>query len=140
MTIHGHQFSLRGRSLCTAPNCLTEILGCLRQIHLARTTVTKRLYYACSQAVTHPSIPYKSNSKTLPSLPSKANPLILHAVHSYNLQSAHPGRRRRAIQHSCFITLSTGSEIGLKMTSTETYFFLKINFSGAEHLEPFVQA
>jgi hypothetical protein len=24
----------------TAPNCLTEILGCLRQFHLARTTVT----------------------------------------------------------------------------------------------------
>ena len=54
MTVHGHQFSLRGRSLRTAPNCLTEILGCLRQLHLARTTVTNWTDYACSQAVTHP--------------------------------------------------------------------------------------
>ena len=38
-------FSSRGRSSRTAPNCLTEILGCLR------TTVTKWTDYACS----HPS-------------------------------------------------------------------------------------
>ena len=28
-------FSSRGRSSCTAPNCLTEILGCLRQLLLS---------------------------------------------------------------------------------------------------------
>ena len=32
MTVHDHQFSLRGRSLPTVPNCLTEMLGCLRQL------------------------------------------------------------------------------------------------------------
>ena len=45
MTVHGHQFSLRGRSLRTAPNCLTEILGCLRQL----STMTNLTDYACSQ-------------------------------------------------------------------------------------------
>ena len=39
MTFHGYQFSLRERSLRTASNCLTEILGCLRQFYLVRTTV-----------------------------------------------------------------------------------------------------
>ena len=32
MTVHGHTFSLRGRSLRTAPKCLNDIFGSLRQV------------------------------------------------------------------------------------------------------------